>query len=29
MDANSKCWKEEETQILGECIHCSDYEQVN
>lgn len=23
---DSKCWEEEETQILAECIHCSDYE---
>ena len=25
---DSKCWEEEETQILAECIHCSDYEKV-
>ena len=29
MVPNSKCWKEEETKNIGECIHCSDYEKVN
>jgi len=26
MDVNSKCWKTEETRILGECIHCREFE---
>ena len=29
MDANSECWKKEETKVLGKCVHCSDYEKVN
>ena len=29
MIANSKCWKKEETKVLGKCVHCSDYEKVN
>ncbi|XP_015763969.1 PREDICTED: protein JTB-like [Acropora digitifera] len=27
MSPNSMCWKNEETQTVGECIHCSDYEE--
>ncbi|KAM7446202.1 hypothetical protein ABFA07_005419 [Porites harrisoni] len=23
---NSKCWKKENTRLIGDCIHCSDYE---
>lgn len=29
MSPNSMCWKNEETQTVGECIHCSDYEEVS
>lgn len=29
MSPNSMCWKNEETLTVGECIHCSDYEEVS